>query len=151
MITYGAGQSITITPGSLADTAARQSAGFGPFGGAANVIDLEIYGYVTLAAGAPANMKWVELYLNASSDGTNWGDNASGSDAALTLRSPSNWRLLSVIKTPDSGGLTYYFAGLSAVVPFSGRLPYKLALAVSNQSGLALAGFAANYKEFYYS
>lgn len=99
-----------------------------------------------LATGTPASDKAVYIYAYGSEDGTDFTDNATGTDAALTLRSPTNLRLIGVINTPDAGGLAYKWVGTVAQA-FGGILPRKWGLVVDNKTGVAAetTGCSASY------
>lgn len=130
--------SVSCTLASLADGSARQSASVD---NSSNLYtDALVTVTVTLASGTPASDKAVYVYAAGSEDGTNFTDNASGSDAAITLRSPTNLRLIGVFSTPDSGGLTYVGGPFSVAKVFDGILPRKWSVVAQNKTGLALAG-----------
>lgn len=96
---------------------------------------------VTLAVGSPASDKTVYVYVYESEDGTNYTDNATGSQGTLTRRDPTNMKLLGTIACPDSGALTYkqVFQYAPAV------MPRKWGLYVNNFSGLAFTAATASY------
>lgn len=96
---------------------------------------------VTLAAGSPASDKTVYVYVYESEDGTNYTDNATGSQGTLTRRDPTNMRQIGTIACPDSGALTY-----KQVFQYSPAvMPRKWGLYVNNFSGLAFTAAAASY------
>lgn len=107
--------------------------------------DADVTVTAALVAGSPANDKAIYVYVYESEDGTNYTDNATGSDAAITLRSPTNLRLIGVLSCPDSGGLTY--RGTFAVRD----LKRKWGIVVRNYTGLAFAasGCSASYSGRY--
>jgi hypothetical protein len=148
---YAASAAISITLNSLANsaTAGRESAAVD--NSSNKYLDALVRVEVTLAAGSPANDKTVYVYAYGSEDGTNYTDNATGSDAALTQRVPSNLRLIGAIATPDSGGLLYKSNPMSVAAAFGGILPRKWGIVVRNYSGLALhtSGHAASYTGVY--
>lgn len=100
---------------------------------------------VALQTGTPANDKAVYIYAYASVDGTTYTDNATGSDAAITLRDPTNLRLVAVIPCPDSGGLTYESSPFSIAQAFGGILPPKWGICVRNFTGVALSATEGNH------
>lgn len=146
---YGSSTAITITLTSLGDGNCRESAAVD---NTSNLyLDALVYVACKLAAGSPASIQAINIYVYASEDGTNFGDNATGSDAALTMRSPTNLRLLGTIQTPDSGGVTYKSNPMSVARAFGGSLPRKWGIVVQNNSGLALdsSGNSASYTGVY--
>jgi hypothetical protein len=137
-IAFATSTAITITLNSLADAAARQSASVD---NTTNLyLDALITVQATLAAGSPTGDKAIYIYAYGSEDGTNFTDNASGSDAAITLRVPTNLYLLGTIQTPDSGGLLYKSHPLSVARAFNNKMPRKWGIAVLAKAGVALAG-----------
>lgn len=142
---YGTSTSITITLASLASGSSRESAAVD---NTTNLfLDALVYLAIPLATGTPAGDKAIYVYAAGSEDGTNYGDNATGSDAAITLRSPTNLRLIGVINTPDSGAVTYKSHPISVAAAFGGFLPRKWSIIVQNATGLALGttGFTSTY------
>ncbi len=143
---YGSVQNITITLANLADAAARQSVSVD---NAVNLfLDAMVSIAIQLAAGAPAGDKKIEVYAYGSVDGSTFTDNASGSDAAITLRVPTNLQLLGTIECPDAGGLTYKGIFPSVATAFNGLLPYKWGIVIVNRTGLAFAatGHTTQYR-----
>jgi len=135
---FGTSTAFTLTLASLATsaTAARESTNVD------NTTDLFVDAlvrvHVKLQAGTPASDKAVYVFVYGSEDGTNYTDNATGTNAALTMRDPSNLRLIGIISTPDSGGLTYKSSPMSVANAFGGVMPRKWGIVVRNFSGIAL-------------
>lgn len=151
---YGTSTAITITLASLAasTTAGRESTAID--NGTNKFIDALVTVICQLATGTPASEQGIYVYAYGSEDGTNYQDNATGSDAALTFRSPTNMVLLGRIETPAAvtGGQT--FKGVFSVAQgFGGILPRKWGIVVKNSSNLALAssGNSASYTGIYYT
>lgn len=140
---YDTSTSITITATTLAAAASRESAAID---NSSNLyLDAILQVIVTLAAGSPADFKCVNILVAGSEDGTNWGDNATGADAAITLRVPTNLYQLGTIQTPDSGALTYKSAPMSVARAFGGKLPRKWSLIISNHTNIAFTACTAKY------
>jgi hypothetical protein len=150
-IEYGASTSITAT--SLASVASGSAASGAAVDNSTNkYLDAVLSGAIALAAGTPSGDKCINIWIYGSEDGTNFGDNAAGTDAAVTMRSPSNLRGPFVLSTPDAGGLTYKIPPLSVAAFFGGLgLPRKWGVVVENKSGVALAasGSSLTYSGVY--
>lgn len=148
---FGSSAALTITLASLASSAARESVAVD------NTSDLYedtlVTVIVTLAAGGPAGDKAVNVYAYGSEDGSSYTDNATGSDAAITLRSPTNLRLIGVISAPDSGGLVYKSNPMNVAVAFGGVMPRKWGIVVENATGLAFhtSGCSASASGVYHT
>ena len=148
-IKYGTSTAITCTLASLASSAtgARESTAVD---NTSNLyIDALVYVATKLQAGSPANDKAVYVFAYGSEDGTNYTDNATGSDAAVTMRDPSNLRLLGVIGVPDSGGLTYKGGPWSVAQIFGGIMPRKWGIVVRNYTGVALSATENDHAKTY--
>lgn len=134
-LAYGASTAITITMNSLASTAARESTAVD---NTANLFeDALLMVQFKLVAGTPADKKAVLVYAYGSEDGTNYSDNATGTDAGLTMRDPTNLFLLQTIVTPDLGALVYKGKPVSVAKAFDWVLPIKWGIVLSNRTGLA--------------
>lgn len=145
-LSFASSSSITCTLASLASASARESTVID--NGTNLYVDALVYLAVKLQTGTPSADKAVYVYAYGSEDGTNYTDNATGSDAAVTMRSPTNLRLLGVINTPDSGALTY--KGVFPVaVAFGGILPRKWGIVVQNVTGIALDATEGNHTKSY--
>ena len=143
----GALTNFTITLASLADASARESTSVD---NSSNLfLDASIYLALTLAAGQPADEQVINIYFYSSVDGTNFDDNATGADAALTLRTPSNFKGPHVINCPDSGGVAWKSMIPSVAYFFNGILPVEWGIIVENQSGLAFDSTAGNHTAKY--
>jgi hypothetical protein len=137
------GQAITITVASLTNTSARAS----------TVIDnsttlfLDALVFLKLKSGASSTTPTgtIRVYAYATVDGgTLYTEGASGSDAALTLVSPTNLVLLGVINMV-ANATTYYGGPFSVAQAFGGVLPEKWGIVIENQSGGTLDSTGANH------
>jgi hypothetical protein len=144
---YGTSTDITITVGSLAAASARESTAIDNTSD--KFEDAEVYLALKLQAGSPSSDKSIYIYSYGSEDGSNYTDNATGSDAAITLRVPSNLRLSAVIACPDSGALTYKIVIGSIAAAFGGLLPPKWGIVVLNKTGIAFDATAGNHTKKY--
>ena len=110
-----------------------------------NTVDLALAAliriHVTLASGSPAADKTVYVYVYESADGTNYTDNATGSEGALTRRDPTNMKLIGTIATPDSGALTY-----KQVFQYAPpMMPKKWGIYINNVTNLAFTAAVVAY------
>lgn len=96
---------------------------------------------VKCGTGASANDQMVYVYVAASYDGgTTWPDTVTGSDSAITLKSPTLLRLLGVIPVLNGTitGLTYISEPMSVAAAFGGSMPPKWSMVIRNYTGQAL-------------
>lgn len=119
---FGTSTAITITLASLATATARECTVIDNTSN--KFLDAMVYLAIKLQTGTPASDRAIYVWFYGSEDGTNYTDNATGSDAAVTMRSPSNLRGPFVIATPDSGALTYK-AVIGSVAAFFGGVDRK--------------------------
>lgn len=141
---FGATTTIVMTLASLASAAARECTFIT---NASNLyIDAMLQVKFKLQAGAPTGSKCINIYVYASVDETNYTDNATGSDAAITLRSPTNLIPVLSIQTPDSGALTYkdIVASVAAAFP-GGILPPRWGVVIENQTGVAFSATESDH------
>lgn len=142
-VAYAASTAITITAGTLAtsSTVGRESA---VVDNTSNKFVDALVGISATANGTPTANTFLSLYAYGSEDGTSYNDNATGSDAALTLRSPTNLRLIGQLAFPASANPT--IKGVFNVAQaFGGILPRKWGIVVVQGSGVALSAFTATY------
>lgn len=148
---YGASTALTITLDSLAAAGARESTAVSNtttlFG------DAHVTVIAALSSGSPTGDKAINVYAYGSEDGSTYTDNATGSDAAITLRSPTNLRLIGVVSAPDSGSVTYNSHPLAVSPAFGGTIPSRWGVVVENQTGLAFAaaGCSASFSGVYHT
>lgn len=146
-IAFGTSTALTVTLASLATAGARESTVVD------NTSDLFLDALVRLQvklqAGSPGSDKAIYVYAYGSEDGTNYTDNATGSDAAVTMRAPSNLRLIGVINTPDSGALTYKSHPMSVAAAFGGVMPRKWGIVVENKTNIAFDATEGNHAKAY--
>lgn len=148
-IKYATSTALTCTLASLASgaTTARESTAID---NTTNLYDdAMVYLAIKLQAGSPTDDKAIYIYAYASEDGTNYTDNTTGTDAAVTLRSPTNLKLVYAISTPDSGGLTYKVVIPSIASAFGGILPRKWGIVVHNYTGVAFSATEGDHSKTY--
>jgi hypothetical protein len=147
---YGsASQGITCTLASLASsaTAAREAT---VIDNTSNLFDdALVYLKLKLQTGTPANDKAIYVYFYCSEDGSNYTDNVTGADAAVTLRVPTNLFGPFIVQCPDSGGLSYKVIIPSVAGFFGGRLPPKWGIVIRNYTGIALDATEGNHTKEY--
>ena len=138
----GAASAVTITIASLAAAAYQQSAAID---NSSNLyLDAVITGKIKSGASGTSATGFVTLYLYGY-DGTQYSNNASGSDAAFTPDLLANLLPLFTLAV-QANATTYYFPYIS-IVAASGLLylPQKWGLILYNGSGHALDTTAANH------
>jgi hypothetical protein len=146
-LAYGTSTALTCTLASLATAGARECTAVD---NTSNLFtDALVYIAAKLQAGSPASDKAIYVYAYGSEDGTNYGDNVTGSDAAVTLRSPTNLRLIGVIAVPDSGALTYKSHPMSVAAAFGGVLPRKWGIVVQNATNVTLSATEGDHAKSY--
>lgn len=151
-IAYDTSQALTITLNSLASSATAGRESTAVDNTTNKYLDALVQVKVTLQTGTPGNDKGVYVYAYGSEDGSTYTDNATGTDAAITLRDPSALVLIGFIPCPDSGGVTYEGSPMSVARAFGGRLPRKWGIVVRNYTNVALhasAGNSASYTGLY--
>lgn len=145
--TYGTnGQTITLTGTSLGSAAARQSTVV------SNTTDLFIDTLVSVKTktGTPLSSdKAIYVYAYGSVDGgSTYPDAVTGSDAAYTMISPTNLKLIGIINAPTAS--TAYQAGpWSVAAAFGGLLPEKWGVVIQNVTGAALSATAGDHVLLY--
>jgi hypothetical protein len=146
-LSYGtASQGITCTLASLATAGARECTAIV---NTSNLfLDAIVYLAVAIQTGTPASDKRVNVWFYGSEDGNNYGDNATGTDAAVTMRSPSNLMGPFVINVPS--GATTYKAIISSVAEFfGGVLPPKWGIVVENRTNLTFSATESDHTKEY--
>lgn len=145
---YGSNnQAITCTLASLANSAARASTAID------NTSNLFLDALVELkvksnASGTSATGS-VEIYAYGTSDGgTTYTEGATGTDAGITLTSPTN-ALLIGIGNVVANATTYNIGPFSVAKPFGGVLPDHWGIIVNNKSGAALDSTEGNHLKIY--
>lgn len=146
-VAYASSASITATLASLTSGSVRECTAID---NTTNLyVDALVYLAIKLQTGTPTGDKAIFVYAYGSEDGTNYTDNATGSDAAVTMRSPSNLVLIGVIATPDSGALTYKSNPMSIAKAFGGVLPRKWGIVIKNSTGVTLDATEGNHTKSY--
>jgi len=144
---YGSeAQAITCTLASLADGSARQSAAVD------NTVNEWLDALVMLqikTGAANGSDKRIYLWAYATVDAATpvYPDAVSGADAAITMNSPTQLRLLGVIEA--SAASTAFIGGPWSIAQVFGSMPKKWGIVVQNKSGAALDATEGNHKKIY--
>lgn len=145
---YGSsGQAITCTLASLASGSARESASID------NTTNLFLDALVMLklktGSGTIGSDPYAYAYVAATVDnGTTWPDTVTGSDAAITLNSTTQLKLLGAVWL-GATTTTYIGGPWSVAAAFGGALPQKWSIIVKNSCGVALDATEGNMAKLY--
>lgn len=138
-------QNFTITLASLASSATAGREGTAVDNSSNLYLDYHLQFGFKLQAGSPANDKAIYVFAYGSQDGTNYTDNATGSDAAITMRDPTNLRRIDTVACPDSGGLTYKSNPIAVAQAFGGIIPRKFGPAIRNYTGVTFSATESDH------
>ena len=149
-VAYGTSTAITCT---LASLASSSSAGRG-CAAVDNTSNLFDDALVTVAvktsSSALANDKACYIYVYGSEDATNYNGSsaeAEGTDAAVTLDSPTNLLGPVVLACPATS--TTYKTVFAIAQFFGGNMPRKWGVVVQNYTGQALDSTEGNHQKTY--
>ena len=145
---YGSnGQAITVTLASLTNGSARAST---VVDNTTNLfLDALVFLNVKTGASGTGATGHVDIYTYGTVDGgTNYTENASGSDSSITLVSPSNARLIGIVNAV-ANAVTYKGGPFSVAAAFGGVLPDHWGLIIVNSSGGTLDGTEASHLKVY--
>jgi hypothetical protein len=141
-------QAIAITLASLASGAARQSSVLDN----TSLLYLDALVQLVLKSGVSgvSATGFVNVFAFGTSDAATptYGENAGASDAAITLVSPTNLRLIGSINVV-ANATTYKSNPMSVAAAFGGVLPEKWGIVIDNESGAALDSTEGNHKKVY--
>lgn len=144
---YGTNTQITCTLTSLADssTAGRESAVLSNTSD--KFLDALVFGKIkTQNSGSIAAPSAVFVYAYASVDGgTEYPDTVTGADAAITMNSPTQLKLLGVIYVAAIN-TTYKGGPWSVAALYGGKLPEKWGIVVQNDCGTALSATGSDHQ-----
>lgn len=145
---YGtSGQTITCTLASLASGNARESTALD---NTTNVfLDALVLLKLKTGAGSIGSDPFAYIYAAGTVDGgTTWPDTVTGSDAAITLNSTTQLRLLGQVWL-GAATTTYIGGPWSVASVFGGSLPQKWSIVVLNKCGVALDSTEGNHAKLY--
>lgn len=145
---YGAnGQTVTITLASLGNGNARESAS--QSNTSALYLDVLFMLKIKTGAGALSGDQLVNIYAAGSVDaGTTWPDTVTGADAAITLNSPTQLKLIGSIQVAATS-TTYKSEPMSIAAAFGGILPEKWSIIVENKTGATLDATEGNFSKLF--
>jgi hypothetical protein len=140
-------QALTITLASLGSTSARASTAID---NSSNVYeDILFFLKVKSGASSTSTSGVVNVYAVGSVDGgTTYGENATGSDAGITLTSPPQPRLIGQVNVV-ANATTYYSELMSVAAAFGGRLPQYIVIIIENRTGGTLDGTEGNHAKLF--
>lgn len=125
-------QPITINLNSLANNGARESLVIENTEG---FLDALVQVKFKSGGSGVTSAGYVNVYAYGSAnDGTNYGDGATGADAAITLTSPPNLKRIGIINVV-AVSTTYVSNPFSVRAAFGGTMPKKWGIVIENKSG----------------
>jgi hypothetical protein len=146
---YGSGgQAITLSLASLANGSARAST---VVDNTSNLfLDALVQLKIKSGGSGTGATGYVNVYAYGSADsaGIAYPEGITGSDAAATLTSPTNLRLIGVINIV-ANATTYVSEPMSVAAAFGGVLPDHWGIVVQNNSGGALDSTEGNHAKVY--
>lgn len=145
---YGtSNQTITVTLASLTNNSTRAST---YIDNSSNLfLDALVFLNIKTGASGTSSTGYVNIFAYGTSDGgSNYTENATGSDAAITLVSPTNLKLIGIINCV-SNATTYKSGPLSVASAFSGVLPERWGIVVENKTGGTLDATEGNHLKIY--
>lgn len=147
-IKYGSNnQTITISVASLANNSARESTAIDNTTN--TFIDALLFVILKSNAAGTSSSGYCNIYAYGTCNGgTDYSDNASGSDAAITLTSPPNMKLIGTINMV-ANATTYYAGPFSIAAAFNGILPDHWGIVIENKTAAALDSTSGNHSVFY--
>ena len=112
-------------------------------------LDVLVQVRVKFANTAPASEKKVYVYAYGTADFALplWPDTVTGSDATITLNSPTQLKLLGVIEAVQNANGTMEPAPLAQV--FGGLVPSHWGIVILNKSGIALTNTESDHVKEY--
>lgn len=145
---YGTnGQTITCTLASLASGSARESSSID---NRTNLyLDALVFMQIKTSTGSIGTDPYAYIYVAGTvDDGTTWPDTVTGSDAAITLNTTTQLRLLGAVWL-GAASTTYKAGPWSVASAFGGVMPAEWSIVVKNNCGVALDSTEGNHKKLY--
>lgn len=136
-------QTLTITLTSLASGSAREGTAID--NSSNKFLDVLVMVKVRFANTAPTGDKRVYIYAAGTVDSTSpeWPDAVTGTDAAITLDSPTQLKLIGAIEAAQN--LTRKSEPMSVAQAFGGLMPVNWDIIILNSSGAALTATASDH------
>jgi hypothetical protein len=141
------GQTITVTCASLANGSARASTAVDN----TTTLYLDALVSINIKTGATgtATTGYINVYAYGTADGgTNYTEGATGTDAALTLVSPTNLKLIGIVNAV-ANATTYKSGPFSVAAAFGGTMPDHWGIVVQNNTGGALDATEGSHLKVY--
>ncbi len=132
---------------SIANSSARQSTAID---NSTNTF-LDALVFVNIATTSGSSTGYLNIYAYGTANGgSTYTDGASGSDAAFTMPTTPNLRLIGVLNIGSSTG-TYRGGPFSVAVAFGGILPSNWGIVIENKAGVTLdsSGHSVYYQGIY--
>lgn len=146
---YGStAQALTCTLASLTNNSARQST---VVDNTTNLYEDALVQIVIKSGGsATVSTGFVNVYAFGTADSTTptYGENAGATDAALTLTSPPNLKLIGSLNVV-ANATTYKSNPMSVAAAFGGVLPDHWGIVIENKTGGTLDATEGNHKKVY--
>jgi hypothetical protein len=101
-------------------------------------LDVLVFVKVKSAASSTSGTGYVNVYAFGTADGgTTYSDSAGASDAAITLTSPPNMRLIGIVNVV-ANSTTYNAGPFSVAGAFDGILPDHWGIVIENKTAATL-------------
>lgn len=144
---YAAAAAFTITVASLTNNSARQST---EIDNSSNLyLDALVQVKVKSPASSTSTTGLVNIYLYSSADDqASRTENAGATDAAITLTSPPNTRLIGSVNVV-ANATTYYSPTFSVAAACSGVLPKFWGIILENKTGGTLDSTGGNHSLYF--
>lgn len=140
------GQTLTCTLASLVTNTERQST---PVDNTATLFD-DVLVMLKVKSGASGTLATgtVRIYVFGTVDGgTTYTEGAGAADAAITLTSPPNAKIIGTINVVANA--TTYIGGPFSIAQVLGCVPAKWGIIVENQSGATLDATEGNFAKLW--
>ena len=139
-------QPLTITIASLGNSSSRQST---VVDNTVNIFtDVLVSLKIKTGASGTSTTGIVSIYAFGTVDNTNYSENASATDAAITLTTNPNVRLIGILNVA-ANATTYYSPVFSVASAFNGAIPAKWGIIITNNTGGSLDATSGNSSAIY--
>ena len=143
---YGtAGQALTITLASLADSATVGRESLAVNNETDKFLDVLITGKIKTSTGTISAPSAAFLYAYATVDaGSEWPDAVTGADAGITINNPTQLKLLGAIYAA-AVSTTYKGGPWSLAALYGGKMPSRWGIVLINDTGVALTATGGDH------